>query len=197
MLGMTNQTTPGRSCPYIWDGVPPAEVVAKIRTCARLINRDPDAIDDIVQEVFLKLLAMPRHRWNTISNKEAYLSGMAYNISCTFRRRHLARASTLRSYMTIDNNKGEGPLRDLSDPACAVDDLLRVLEPLDPECAEVFVRVRLYERTYASVAETMNIPLSRVRTHLERADQYLVKLHEEDSKALSIKSRLVRVFKRG
>lgn len=183
--------------PYILDGGPPAELVAKIRACARTARCHPRLVDDVVQEVCLRLLGMPRERWLAIINQESYLRVMTRNVSNTWWRRRQRQDSKHESLMNSEKHKVEGPPADVADAACARADLLRMLEPLGPECAEVFIRSRLYERPVKEIALQMSIPVSRVRAHQKRADVHFMEMLEEDRKSLSIKGRLMRLFTRG
>ena len=98
--------------------------------------------------------------------------------------------------MNTELHKLEGPPTDVAGAACAVDDLLRILQPLGPECAEVFVRVRLYGRSAKSVALTMQICVDSVRARLEKADLHFMRLLEKERQGPSIGSRWVKFLKR-
>jgi RNA polymerase sigma factor (sigma-70 family) len=169
----------------------------RIRRCAMAITGDRDWIDDIEQEVNEKVMKIPQKSWDAISHKEAYVIAIARNVSKTWLTQAIARNSKHRSLKNMEQHKVEGPLADLSGPACAVDDLVRILRPLGDDCAQVFVRVRLFGRSAAHVALVLNMNVSTVRRHLERADLHFMRLLEEERSRPSVASRLAKLFKRG
>jgi DNA-directed RNA polymerase specialized sigma24 family protein len=130
-------------CSFIRDGSLAPELTARIRRCALAITREPYSIDDIQQEVMIRLLNIPRDRWEAVTHKDAYVIKIAQNVSRTWLKKRRARDFKHRVLMNTELHKLEGPPTDVAGAACAVDDLVRILKPLGPECAEVFVRVRL------------------------------------------------------
>lgn len=180
---------------FIRDGMLAPELIKRIRTCAMAITGEQHSIDDIQQEVLLRLLKMERHEWETIECQEAYVIAMARNVSRTWLRKRRENVFKYRKFMNTELHKLEGPPTDVAGAACAADDLLRILQPLGPECAEVFVRVRLYGHSSESVARTMQMSLSAIRARLDKADLHFMRLLEKEQQGPSIGSRLVKFLK--
>jgi len=193
-------TTPAAAgvshCPYIWDEPLPLWLIARIRAYGMAIIRDPNSVDDVEQEVKEKLLNMPRPMWDAIPDKVPYVLAIARYVSRDWLRKELTLKFKHRSFMDTQQQKIEGPPIDLADAACAVGDLMRLLEPFGQECAEAFVRVRFYRHPATNVAIMMNIPVSRVRAHVERVELHVMELLDEQPERLSIKSRIVNLLKR-
>ena len=187
----------GYHCPYIWDEPLPQRLITRIRAHALAIIRKQHAVDDVEQEVKVKLLKMPRAMWDAIPQKEPYVLAIARNVSRDWLRKELILHFKRRSFMDTQKYKLEGQSADLSDPACAVGDLMRILEPFGVECAEAFVRVKFFGHPATTVAVVMNIPVSRVRAHVNRVELHFMTLLEEEPESPSLKSRFINLFKRG
>jgi RNA polymerase sigma factor (sigma-70 family) len=188
----------GYDWPYIRDEQLPEAMIARIKACAKAITRDSDALDDIVQEVQVGLLRLTRAQWDQIEFKEGYVIHVARNASRTWLREQTARNSRHEKFMWHEQHKTAGPVKDLSGPACAAEDLARFLQPLGVRCAEAYIRVRFWGQRASEVALVMHIKVSTVKKHLERAELYFMELlEEEDRKTSSIRSRFASFLKRG
>src|SRR5690349_8183240 len=64
-------------CFYICDQDLSPELIKKIKACAAAITGDKNAVEDIAQQVRLKLLGVSRERWSQIANKPGYVMRVA------------------------------------------------------------------------------------------------------------------------
>ncbi len=85
--------------------------------------------------------------------------------------------------MNIEQDKPEKTPADIA-AVSAVDNLIRILDPLGSDCAEVFVRARLYGRSLEGTAVRMRLSMSGARACLDKADLHFVRLLEEDRKRI-------------
>lgn len=99
--------------------------------------------------------------------------------------------------MNTEGHKLAGQATDVAGAASGVDALIHILQPLGPECAEVFSRVRLYGRSVASVALKMRISVDTARSCLTRADLHFMELVEKDRKKRSLGPRHARFSRQG
>jgi ferric-dicitrate binding protein FerR (iron transport regulator) len=81
--------------------------------------------------------------------------------------------------MNIEQDKHEKTPVDIA-AVSAVDRLIRRLKPLGGDCAEVFVRARLYRRPLVGIAMTMRLSITDVQACLDQADLHSLMLLEED-----------------
>ena len=182
------------ACPYIHDEELPRELLRRLRACASAITRDHEAVDDIEQRVKLKLSTMDRERWNQIPHKWGYVIRIAQHESCSWLR---LEASQRGEATTRKPHEQDGGPMERAIPEWDIKELKRLLEPLDRECAEVFIRVWILGRAVRTVSRKMKLPASRVRKHLDTARLHYLNLAEGDSKVPSFVDRLVSLFLRG
>jgi DNA-directed RNA polymerase specialized sigma24 family protein len=204
---MANETSDGdtpveglapetRACPYIRDGDLPPELIRRVRACAGAITGDRHAVDDIQQQVYKKLLSVPRDRWDTIKHKWGYVIRIAQNESRTWLKR--ARRGTPKPGGFMNSELFElnaGPTA--SGAAWDIEELIRLFKPLGRECAEAYILVRLYGRSIRSAALRMNLKTKDVQAHVDSADLYFVERLEGDPQGQSILARLITFFRGG
>lgn len=81
--------------------------------------------------------------------------------------------------MNIDQDKHEKTPVDVA-AVFAADRLIRRLKPLGGDCAEVFVRARLYGRSLVGIATAMRLSITDVQACLDQADLHSLMLLEKD-----------------
>lgn len=185
-----------RQLRYIRDEDLPAPWIYKIRKHVNLIIRDPSAVDDVMQDLRTSLIRQTRKDWDAIESKEGYIWQSARNAAYGWLRKKRAWTSNHTNFMWHEQHKTEGELQDLSGPARALDDFVRMLQPLGDRCAEAYVRVRYWGDSHQETAAVMNITVGGVKKHLERADRHFQNLLEQE-KASSPGSRFMKFFRRG
>ena len=147
------------------------------RTLARLVGRS-DAINDLAQEVFLRLYrALPSFRGDALVS--TYLYRIAVNVAQDEWKRQ--RREDRRTVSIADENESwEDRLRHPAPGAeeqlverefeAAVEEHLRKLSAVE---RSVLVLYHQEERSYQQIAESLRLPIGTVRTHLHRARKKL------------------------
>ena len=130
------------------------------------ITRDPAASEDLVQEVFLRLLwvaAAPGHKvedWTDVQSLRGFLHKIATNIALDWLRRH--RRFVYPDDPGADNERtAHDRLADFAAPVLPMEDLLALWEALDrlpPEEREVIVMHDIEGLTMKEIAEIRNLP---------------------------------------
>jgi RNA polymerase sigma-70 factor (ECF subfamily) len=129
----------------------------------------PEAMDDVVQEVFLVVNA----KLSTLVRPEALRSWL-YSIvrrTASGHRRKLAPHRIASSLGVEDLADDEGVLSpaDLAEQNEQVRRLWTLLEELDPPKRELFIMAELEEFTCPEIAEALNIPLNTAYSRLRHA----------------------------
>lgn len=153
----------------------------------RLVPERTEA-EDITQEVFLKIAAVAAGLKQQ-AKFSTYLYRIAYNLAVDrIRRMKVRTAAALIVSLdeTADNDSGESPARQVPDPSDLPADLQR--ERLEtklsvetalaglPENQRAAITLKVYEgRSYAEIAEIMDLSISSVESLLFRARQSLSK----------------------
>ena len=137
----------------------------------------PGEVEDLVQDVFLKMQARGSGAKEHPENIEGYLFRTAANVLVTHFRR---RAS--QGWNRLD------PLEDFPDPLDdlspervligrqAVDRVAEALQALPPRCRQAFLLHRFEELTYPVIAERMGISVKAVEALITRSIQRLGEL---------------------
>ena len=141
---------------------------------ASLIGR-PDDIEDLAQEVFLRLFrALPLFRG------EAQLSTYIYRIVVNVAQDEWGRRRRQRSTTTSSIDEAALGIADrapAADHQIARKQLLRLvdrsLQHLSQPERTVFVLYHQEERSYEQIAAILDLPIGTVRTHLHRGRQKL------------------------
>lgn len=156
---------------------------ARIRDCARRMALDPANAEDVVQEIFLRLItALPRFQGRSAVSTWVYR--IAHNTCIDSFRRDM-RAAKRRAQVGPDGDP-DAVLASLparwGDPEDAIDDQIRecylgwVLSQLPDDYREI-VRLRLGEgRSNEDVAELLGTSVDSVKAKLRRARQRLREL---------------------
>ena len=139
-------------------------------------------VEDLVQEVFLKMQARGAGAQEHPQNLEGYLFRTAANVLVTHHRR-----SRAQGWGRLD------PLEDFPDPLDdlspervligrqAVDRVSRALQELPPRARQAFLLHRFEELTYSVIAQRMGISVKAVEALMTRAMQRLGELVKEGS----------------
>ncbi|QSO54400.1 RNA polymerase sigma factor [Alicyclobacillus curvatus] len=148
-----------------------------IRNLVYHITRNPNDVDDITQDVFIKAYqSLASFRGGSF---RAYLARIARNHCYDLLRRKRVRRETLLGDMTVEEWPGtdDGP-EDLllnKEMASEIGQLLNHLSEID---REIVVLRHLSEFSYDEIAETMGMRPGAVRTRISRARQKILELIE-------------------
>ena len=139
------------------------------------ILRDAQLTSDVLQATFVKLVQ--RGHQTRIESRKAWLFRVAYHEAMAYRRRQGVGDRVLRNVAWHSNaTQGNGAAGSAEEPLLrleAVQSVREALEHLPPEQRQV-VRMRIYdEKTFATIAQELKIPLG---TALGRMRAALIKL---------------------
>ena len=137
-----------------------------------LRTSSPSEAEDIVQEIYLKLLQVV----DTPANPQAFLYRLGSNLMidrARARRRGVARDDAY--YPTFRRNGRAGDAADAPDPDAALDArralsrVMKTVQTLPPQCRRVFVMHKIDGLTYAEIAKALRISRSAVEKHMINA----------------------------
>ena len=140
-------------------------------TCARHLGVPSDAIDDVVQEIFLVVHAR-LHTLAQPASLRSWLYGVVRRTASTYRRGRRSRAARESCDLTLDTSK-RPPMSPL-DRAVLREDwelLWCLLDELDPRKREVLVLSELEEMTVPEIAGAVGIPVNTAYSRLRAARQ--------------------------
>jgi len=142
----------------------------------------PAEVEDLVQDVFMKMQARGPAAKEHPENIEGYLFKTAANVLATHHRRR-----TSQGWSRLD------PLDDVPDPADdlspervligrqAVEQVAEALRALPPRARQAFLLHRFEELTYPVIASRMGVTVKAVEALIARAVQRLGELVEDRS----------------
>jgi RNA polymerase sigma-70 factor (ECF subfamily) len=139
-------------------------------TCARRLGVQMDAIDDVVQEIFI----IVHGRLPTVerpASLRSWLYGVVRRTVSTYHRARHARAARESGGAAVDDNASPmqpSPL-DLAVLGDELQLLWRLLGELDPPKREVLMLAELEEMTMPEIAEAVGIPLNTAYSRLRAA----------------------------
>ena len=150
---------------------------------------DPDATDDLAQEVFIKV-----HRGLPAFRGDAKLSTWIYRIAYRTCLEALKSPSRRQRFVPIHEEAGDpdsvavgvslgGPDAELERVGLR-GDLEHWMAELPPQYRSALTLYYLRERRYQEIAEIMNLPEGTVKTYLHRARQYLRKRMLQEERAV-------------
>ena len=140
-------------------------------TGARSLGVGPDAIDDVVQEVFIVILARV-HTLKDPSALRSWIYGIVRRTSCA-----QFRAQRARSMTALDGCEGTTDAYGLPTPYDIANQsdqarlLWRLLAEIDEPKREVFVMAEIGEMTTPEIAQALDIPLGTAYTRLRAGRQ--------------------------
>jgi RNA polymerase sigma-70 factor (ECF subfamily) len=149
------------------------EQIPRLRRYARVLCRDPERADDLVQDSLCRALCK-RHLFVPGSNLRAWLFTILHNlyvnsVRCGRRQRDNVPIDDVASILTEPPPQGGGlTLRDLD----------RAMDQLSEEQRQVIVLVGLESMSYDEVASILDVPVGTVRSRLSRGREELRQLLE-------------------
>lgn len=148
-----------------------------IRNLVYHITRNPNEVDDITQEVFIKAYqSLASFRGGSF---RAYLARIARNHCYDMLRRKRVRKETLFGDMTVEQWPGmeQGPEDVVLNKELAKE-VRQLLDELGEVDREIMVLRHLNEFSYDEIAETLGMRPGAVRTRISRARQKMQELVE-------------------
>ena len=136
---------------------------------ARRLGVEPDAMDDLVQDVFIIIHA----KLDTLEKPEAlrsWIYGVVRRSVSTHRRAKRARADT-RLAVGFDAASREPTPLERTETNAELQLLASLLEALDEPKREIFALVELEELSVPEAAEALEIPLNTAYSRLRAARQ--------------------------
>lgn len=130
------------------------------------ITLDRDAAEDIVQDAFIKLLAMDDKH---VGIPEAYLYRSVINGSLNYIRRQKRAERIAEPHVTPSDRT---PLSDLQANELQAN-IQRAISSMPPGCREVFLLSRYEEMSYQQIAEFLSISVNTVEKQVGKALQIL------------------------
>jgi RNA polymerase sigma-70 factor, ECF subfamily len=157
--------------------IPPFEVVYEtcfdlVWTAARQLGVPEEALDDVVQEVFVVIHAR-LSSLEQVASLRSWVYGVARRVVATYRRAQRSRRATGVQYAEVApwlEPLPPTPL-DLTVLAARQRLLLRLLGELDESKREVFVLTEIEGFTAPECAEALDIPVNTVYSRLRVARQ--------------------------
>ena len=128
--------------------------------------RDKSTVEDIAQDVFIKLWEK-RHQLNITSSLGAYLRRMAINEAISFLRRH----KHFETEDTIDHAYGGSPYtgEDQMLQSELEQNITNAINSLPPKCRAVFQLSRYEGLSYKEIAAKMDISIKTVENQMGKA----------------------------
>jgi RNA polymerase sigma-70 factor (ECF subfamily) len=126
-------------------------------------------VPDLMQEVYLRLLRMPRHE--TIRSPQAYLLTVAHNVLCEYRLRQ----SAIPESVQVTDVLAELEALGTEDPAAQVENrerlaqLDRSLQEISPRAYATFVLHRRYGFSLEEIARHFGVSRPMVKKYLAKA----------------------------
>ncbi|HEX7050805.1 MAG TPA: RNA polymerase sigma-70 factor [Longimicrobiales bacterium] len=140
------------------------------RYALRYVEHD-DAAEDVVQQVFVRLLGRPPDL-DSVRDVSSYLRRAVHNEAL----HRIERARTARQYRAVTadglRSLAPSPAEEMHRRALAAA-LDRAIDGLPPRCRQAFVLIRTNGLTYAEAAEEMGISIKTVKEQLRRARRVL------------------------
>lgn len=135
-------------------------------------RRGAEAFDaqDLVQEIYLRLLRVDSRDGNVIDNPEAYLYTVASNLvkEHGMLQKRATRHLEIGSLVT-ELESPDASAEDLLDRDARHRDLHKVLDSLPPRCRAVMIMQYRDEMTYREIAAEMGVSTHMVKKYVVRA----------------------------
>lgn len=140
-----------------------AEQIPRLRRYARMLMRQTERADDLVQDTLERSWAR-RHLWRKGTDLRAWLFTIMHNLFVNHVRRRELEVST---------DELEPPVAGAHEQVLAVRDVQHALSRLPAEYREVLLLVAVEEMSYSEVAAVLNVPLGTVMSRLSRGRERL------------------------
>ena len=131
---------------------------------------DRDAVDDIVQEVFIRIWDL-RAVLKALGNVEAYFTTAAKNKALDENERRKQDQSFRTEYWRIENHEEEMPNFDAEEPDERISIVRKLVEELSPRRSQVIKDLVFNGKNGKQIQEEMNISPNSYRNY--RRDGYL------------------------
>lgn len=144
-----------------------AGAIADLRTYLRRRVRNAADVDDLVQDVYLRVLSTPQP--GLIDNARGFLRRIASNLLIDNHRRRAARM--VDDHMPLEENLVDDGVATPERIATARDELAvlgRALKAMTPVARDAFLLVRVEGHSHKEVARTLGITPKAVSHHVER-----------------------------
>lgn len=142
--------------------------VPGLRRYARVLTRDADAADDLVQDCLERALSR-RLLWRRTGSLRAWLFTIMHNLHANNLRYRAVRPVTV----PLDGTIGEPPTPPRQGDALSVRDLQVALDRLPQEQRQAVLLVALEGLTYEEVARVTDVPIGTVMSRLSRGREAL------------------------
>jgi RNA polymerase sigma factor (sigma-70 family) len=144
-----------------------------LATALRLCG-DPHDARDLVQEVFVRMLAT--EGWAAIANPQAFMVRTLRNLAVERLRR--SKIVDFRQFVDADHlefpDEGPDPQR-VAEGREAMSHFRWALDQLPERCRTVFIRRRIEEQSPRDIAEDLGVSLSTLEKRLARAIELLTR----------------------
>jgi len=154
------------------------EQIPRLRRYARVLTRNFERADDLVQDTLVRALAK-QHLWQAGTNLRAWLFTLMHN-------QHVNNARhSIREGQMVDIETTTNVLAATTDPTASrqLCELDRALGQLAPEQRQTILLVGLEEFSYQEAAAILNVPVGTVRSRLSRGREHLRRLLDMPSRA--------------
>jgi RNA polymerase sigma-70 factor (ECF subfamily) len=159
-------------------------LIPNLRRYARVLVRDPDRADDMVQDCLERAISR-HHLFSPGTNLRAWLFTILVNLVRSDARRDKARGTVV----TIDDYRQLISSPAAQDDALRMRDLRRAFSRLAAPFQEVLILVTLEGLSYEEAAEVIGVPVGTVRSRLFRAREQIKRHMEEPAREVPGKSR--------
>lgn len=153
-----------------------------LRKMVMSIVKSRDSVEDILQDAFLNAYAIEKNK--PLLHPKAYLYRTTKNLAISaMRERSRKPTDYLTDLPELESSEGTGPDEQLIAQQ-TLEIYFEAIESLPPKCRHVFLMRKSLGLSYKEIAKKLNISVSTVETHLERAfarcDAYLSQKGETD-----------------
>ena len=133
---------------------------------------DPDAVEDLVQDVFVSIWKQREH-WTEPENLKSYLFVSVRN-ACIARLKKQQRDQQLAELYELERMDSDVMAREMDEMQIRVR-IKQGLEKLPPKCREIFILVKMEGLTYDETASHLSISVKTVEKQLSKAYRLLRK----------------------
>jgi RNA polymerase sigma factor (sigma-70 family) len=164
-------------------------VIPSLRRYARTFVRDAAAADDLVQDTLERAISRWHYR-RSDGDARAWLFTILHNLAVN----HLRRAARRGREIPLDDaDDSDVAVPSTQEDALRHDDILTAVGQLPDDQRSVLLLVSIEDVSYAEAARILDVPMGTVMSRLARARARLLKLVEEQGKAVSDRPCLRRV----
>ncbi|QOJ10410.1 MAG: sigma-70 family RNA polymerase sigma factor [Nitrosomonas sp. H1_AOB3] len=138
----------------------------------------PQNAADLSHDTFVRLLSL--QEMPVLREPRAYLLVTANRLMINLNRKHKVEAETLHSIAALLSERTEQDVAHVAAVRQLLEaTVLMLIDGLDERSRQAFLLARVEDMTYAEIAETMQVSVSRVKQYLVKALAYChVHLHQ-------------------